>query len=192
MPVTFQSEKASEKSSKEKVKMEEMGKMKDSFSEKWVENYTKTAEYLNSFAKSLMEDCIQYDVSWDEDTGTVLVSLNGEYANNHIYVQFLGKTVTISAKGKWKSSAEHLVQYDFTKYTLLKGNFEPDFQDNKVYITFEHVMYLHANPTEFSMYLLQMIKKFDCELREFVSRYSLYSDEQLRLPPTPFMITATI
>lgn len=190
MPVTFQSEKTSKESSGEdvKVKMEEM---KDSFSEKWVDNYTKTAEYLNTFVKTLTEDCIEYNVSWDEDTGAVLISLDGVYYSNYICVHFLGKRVTISSKEKWKGSAEHLVQYDFTKYTLLKSNFESDFQGNKVYITFEHVIYLHANPTEFSKYLLQMIKKFNSELQEVVSRYWLYSDE-IRLPPTPSKITVAI
>lgn len=144
------------------------------FNKKWIRNYKKTAEYIDSFLKSLKEQNIKYDISCEDAIGEVLISLDRHRYANGICVHFLGKIVKVIAEGRWEISVGHLEQYNLKQYKLLKSSFEEDLQNKKTYIVFEHVTYLHASSVEFCGYLLSLIKRFDNEVGDFISKYFLH------------------
>ena len=163
---------------------------KESYSEKWVANVKQTAMYIDVFMQYLKDLNIEYHDTYDEDIGSVLISLRSDGFFNRINICFMGKTVAIIAEDKWEFYVNHFDKYDFGKYKLLKSIFESDLRNERMLVSFEHITYLHAEPEKFSEYLLMVIKKFDAELRGFVESY--YISMSVSLPPTPSIVSVGI
>nr|MCR4612220.1 hypothetical protein [Lachnospiraceae bacterium] len=120
-----------------------------------------------------------------------IISLQGRYDSNNICISIIGKTVKIFSENRWYISPEKLDRFNLSNYNLLKSNFEPNLCGNDMFVTFEHVTYLHTDPTEFGEYLLMLIDKFDTEIDEITDKCHL-RNKDVRLPPVPDIITVGI
>ncbi len=153
-----------------------------------VEHSEKMATYIDAFLELLTQNDYSYEIA-EDDLGGVFVDLGGRYSKYDINVSMIGKVVRISSGKKWYIRMNDLDRYCFSEYPLLKSDFELDMGNDKWRITFEHVVFLHADPVVFGEYLLTLIVKFNEEIEAIVTRGHLDKEERICLPPTPSYFT---